>query len=221
MKNTLIVTVSNREPVREFQTTVDELRRLGALYQKAPGWSDIAQARAVALSISCNILRDRPDRDVLLCIDDDMCMQPETAQDLVNVARLSGEACSGVYAAAEHDGQSGTIAGRRMTAPELERTGKPGNRWLMGMGCMAIPAALLLKVEQESRPFQLRGQTLREMTWSAVEGAEWCSEDYRFCLRLGGVRVLPLAVGHKKPYVLWPDPATLDEIRELDAAGQS
>lgn len=224
MKNTLFLTVTNREPVREFQMMATELRQRGALFQRAHGWSDIAAARSVALSVACNNLREHPHLDVVLCLDDDMAMQPETAEELVSVARLSGEACSGVYGAApEADMQPGTtaIAGRKMTAAELERTGKRGTRWLMGMGCMAIPAALLLKLEQESRPFMLRQTQLREFTWSAVEGQEWLSEDYRLSLRLGGVRLLPLEVGHKKSILLWPDAETIAEIRALDAEGQS
>ena len=211
MDKTLIVTLAGRQQeVPEFKQTLQALRSRGAIYQACPGWSDVAEGRSVALSIACNILREMPDRNLVLCLDDDMAAQPSDVQDLINAARLSGEACSAVYASGseEEDRTQGKLAGCQMP-------GKPG-RWLVGLGCLAIPRDLLLRLEQESEPFKLRGQELREFTWSAAEKGEWWSEDYRLCSRLGGVRLLPIAVGHKKPYLLWPDDSTLVEVRRIN-----
>jgi len=212
VKNTLVVMTTNRTPVPEFEQMIAALRAAGAAYLPCPGWTDVARGRSVALSSACDVLRQHVGRaDVVLMMDDDMAMEPAGAQMLVSAARLSGEPCSAVYATAEiREGQHGQLAGTRLE-------GQPG-RWLMGLGCLAIPAGVLLELERTSEPFALEQPgaapiQYREFTWSRADGGRWVSEDYRLCLRLGGVRLLPIPCGHKKAIMLWPDDATLAEVR--------
>ncbi len=222
MQHTLIVTLSNRAPVPEFDQTIALLRQLGAQYQLCPGWSDVSQGRSAALSAACYYLRKNgwptlptpgaglPERDMVLLMDDDMAINPGDVQLLVDSARASGVACSAVYAAADANvkEQRGSLAGCKLE-------GKPG-RWTMGLGCIAIPASLLLELELQSEKFEMRGQQFSEFTWSCAENGRWIAEDYRLCLRLGGVRLLPIQAGHKKAILLWPDDETLAEVARED-----
>lgn len=215
MKQTIISTLSNREPADEFRLTVAALQSLGAVYQKCPGWSDVAEGRCVQLSSAVEVVRENKygERDIVLVMDDDMAIQPSDVQELINEARHSGIACAAVYPTAEVKEQRGRIAGCQLK-------GVPG-RWLTGLGCLAIPVPALLELERESEKFELRGASITEYTWACAERGEWYSEDYRLCLRLGGVRLLPIPCGHKKPIVLWPDTETLEEVRQINAAASN
>lgn len=200
MKRTIIVMSSNREMEQETRQSLIELSKLGAIRVMENGTSDVTLARNRALSGACRQLREFPERDMVLMMDDDMEVPAAVALELVGTARETGEACSAAYAT-----KTAYLAGCRWSE-------KPSH-WLVGLGCIAIPRALLLELEQRSETFEINGEVLSAFTWSGPERGQWRSEDYRLSMNLGGVRLLPLAVGHVKKGSLWPDDVTIERIR--------
>lgn len=128
-----------------------------------------------------------------------MDVPAETAQALVAEARRTGRACSAVYATL-----SSKVAAVRWPA-------RPG-LWLVGLGCIAIPRALLLDLEERSESFEVNGRFYSAFTWSGPEDGSWVAEDFRLSKNLGGVTLCPLAVGHIKKGALWPDDETLARL---------
>jgi hypothetical protein len=205
MKSTLIVMSSNREMEQATKDTVRNLSNAGAIRLMETGSSDVAFARCRALSWACEKLREFTDRDVVLMMDDDMEVPVEVAQLLADKARELGCACSACYA---------TMTAKLAAAPWEERPG----RWLVGLGCLAIPRALLLELEQRSEPFEFMDRTYRAFTWSGCENGAWISEDYRLSIKLGGVHLVPVGVGHVKKGTIWPDGDTIRRLTEESAA---
>lgn len=203
MKNTLVVMSSNREVERQTKNTLQNLANLGAMLLMETGSADVAFARCRALSWACEKLREYPDRDIVLMLDDDMEVPAETAQALADKARELGRACSAVYATLT----AKVAASRWPDHPGL---------WLVGLGCIAIPRALLLELEERSESFELNGRLYSAFTWSGPEKGGWISEDFRLSINLGGVHLCPLPVGHIKKGALWPD----DETIELLSSGR-
>lgn len=203
MKRTLIVMSSNREVEMRTQDSLAALQRAGGLLLVERGSACVAFARCRALSLACELLQGaHADRDVVLMVDDDMEIELETAQKVVDAARSSGVASSAAYA---------TVASRLAGTRWRERP----DRWLVGLGCLAIPTPLLLELEQESASFEMNGKAYSEFTWTGAEKGEWIGEDYRLSQRLGGVNLLPLAVGHIKKWRIAPDQETLNEIAKV------
>jgi len=203
MDKTLIVMSSNREIERATKDTLRQLTAAKAMLLMETGSTGFAFSRCKALSFACERLREFPERDVVLMLDDDMEVSLDTAQLLVDRARELGRACSAVYST-----QSMKLAAMRWA----ERPGL----WLTGLGCLAIPRALLLELEEASESFSVFGRQLSAFTWSGPEKGEWVAEDFRLSMRLGGVHLCPLAVGHIKKGALWPDDDTLRQV----AAGE-
>ena len=199
MKNTIIVMSSNREVERQTKHTLQNLANLGAVLLMETGSADVAFARCRALSWACDKLREYPDRDIVLMLDDDMDVPAETAQAVADKARELGRACSAVYA---------TLTAKVAAARWAEHPGL----WLVGLGCVAIPRALLLDLEERSESFELNGKFYSAFTWSGPQKGGWVSEDFRLSINLGGVHLCPLAVGHIKKGALWPDDETLEQL---------
>lgn len=199
MKNTIIVMSSNREIETATKRTLQSLTDLGAIVLLETGSADVAFARCRALSWACEKLREYPERDVVLMLDDDMDVPAETAQTLADRARETGRACSAVYS---------TLTARVAAA---RWPGHPG-LWLVGLGCVAIPRALLLDLEERSESFEVNGRVYSALTWSGPEDGNWVGEDFRLSKNLGGVHLCPLAVGHIKKGALWPDEETLAQL---------
>lgn len=203
MKSTLVVMSSNREMEPQTRQSLNALVRLGAIRLMENGSSDVAFARCRALSFACEQLREKcPERDVVLMLDDDMEVPEDVAQQVVTAARSSGVATSACYA---------TITAK------LAATRWKDDRWLVGLGCIAIPTALLFALEQRSESFEMMGRLYSAFTWSGPHQGHWVAEDYRLSMNLGGVRLLPLPVGHIKKGCILPDDETLERI----AKGQS
>ena len=198
---------SNREIEAATKKTLQALTDGGALVLLETGSSDVAFARCRALSWACETLREYPERDVVLMLDDDMEVPAETAQRLVDEARSLGRACSAVYA---------TLNSKVAAARWHERPGL----WLVGLGCVAIPRALLLELEERSESFEVNGRFYSAFTWSGPEEGSWVAEDFRLSKNLGGVHLCPLAVGHIKKGALWPDDETLARLAQLTASGK-
>jgi hypothetical protein len=197
MKNTLVVMSSNRELEKQTRNTLQSLSKLGAMLLMETGSADVAFARCRALSWACEKLREYPDRDIVLMLDDDMEVPAETAQALADKARELGCACSAVYA---------TLTAKVAAARWPDHPGL----WLVGLGCIAIPRALLLTLEARSDFFEEGGRACRAFTWSGPDNGHWVAEDFRLSINLGGVHLCPLAVGHIKKGALWPDDYTLE-----------
>lgn len=201
MKNTLVVMSSNRELEKQTRNTLQELVSQGAILLMETGSADVAFARCRALSWACEKLREYPDRDIVLMLDDDMEVPAETAQGLADEARELGRACSAVYATLTAKVAAARWAGH----PSL---------WLVGLGCLAIPRALLLALEERSESFELDAKVYRAFTWCGPDNGRWIAEDFRLSINLGGVHLGPFPVGHIKKGALWPDEETLDRLEE-------
>jgi hypothetical protein len=202
VKNTLIVMSSNREMEEATRETVARLAHAGAVRLMETGSSDVALARCRALSWACEQLRRFTDRDVVLMLDDDMEVPTETAQLLADTARERGRPCSAAYAT-----MTASLAAKRWTE-------RPGT-WLVGLGCIAIPRTVLLDLESRADKFEFMEQPLTAFTWSGAQNGEWVSEDYRLSMNLGGVHLMPVAVGHIKKGSIWPDVETLKRLEKL------
>ena len=201
MKNTIIVMSSNREIEAATKKTLQNLTDLGALVLLETGSADVAFARCRALSWACEKLREHPECDAVLMLDDDMDVPADTAQALTDRARELGRACSAVYA---------TLTARVAAARWPDHPGL----WLVGLGCVAIPRALLLDLEERSESFEVNGRFYSAFTWSGPDAGNWIAEDFRLSKNLGGVYLCPLAVGHIKKGALWPDEETLARLAE-------
>lgn len=203
MKNTVII-VSHNRPIADLTLqAIKELAGAGALFLRQQGTTDVTLARNLALSGTCIQLRADPSRDTVLMVDDDMVFTVEQAQELVDYSRGFCVAASAMYATAQT-----TLAATRLQTP----AGKV-QRWVTGLGLLAIPALALLELEQRSEPFITSGRTNYGFTWSMASGGQYWSEDFTLCRRLGGVHLLPLAVGHLKMWPLYPDDHTVESIR--------
>lgn len=205
MKSTIVVMSSNRELEKQTKVTLQELGNDGAMLLMERGSADVAFARCRALSWACEKLREYPDRDTVLMLDDDMEVPVETAQALVERARKLGRACSAVYA---------TLTAKVAASRWADHPGL----WLVGLGCVAIPRALLLELEERSESFEVGGRFYSAFTWTGPDNGGWIAEDFRLSINLGGVHLCPLAVGHIKKGALWPDDETLHQLARDDAA---
>lgn len=204
MKRTIILLSHNR-PIQEGTLhSLQELRQAGAAYLAQRGTADVALARSIALTAACEALREHRSRDMILMLDDDMLCTVDQAQTLVDHARETGVAASAMYATT-----IGTLAATKLPTPEGE-----AQRWVAGLGTLAVPAALLLELERKSDPFTFSSDKKKytAFTSSRAENGEWWSEDYTLCRRLGGVHLLPIGVGHLKTIPIYPDEETIAAI---------
>lgn len=199
MNTTLVLVSSNREPESETKQTLAALQKGGAKLLFEMGSADVAYARNRALSFACDVLRDHAEVQTVLMMDDDMAVQPSTAQQLITRSRELGRAVSGIYAT-----KTQHIAGCMWKGHD--------GLWLVGLGCVAIPRALLLELEAESESFESGGRFMSAFTWCGPEGGGWVAEDYRLSMRLGGVHMEPVPLGHVKKGVLWPDEETIKRV---------
>lgn len=219
MKNTLIVTSSNRQMELATTRSIHACVVRGARRLEQTGSADVVFARNAALSDACRALRSvaatASPIDVVLMVDDDMEFAAEGAEHLVEQARVRGRACSAVY-----------VTINQLPAAHAWKKGPDGKQlWLVGLGLVAIPAWRLLDLESTAKPYKSRsnanGQKVdleyREFCWSGVESGLWKSEDFTLCERLGGVHLLPIEAGHRKTITLWPPLTFLEKLREADS----
>lgn len=199
MKRTLLLISTNRDMEPETKQSVGLFQRNGAQVMLETGSADVAYARNRALSFACDHLRDFPETETILMMDDDMAVQLADAQRLIDRSRELGRAVSGAYATKT----SKLAAARWPKHPGL---------WLVGLGCVAVPRALLLELEAVSESFESAGRFLTEFTWACAESGGWIAEDYRLSMQLGGVHMEPVPLGHVKKGVLWPDDETLASL---------
>lgn len=213
MKNTILVTSSNRVPERLTRRLWEALERSGCHHVKQEGSPDVAFARCMALTRAAEVLDEQPERNVVLMVDDDMIGGLDVFEKLIEFARVSQQVTSAAYAT-----QSGHLAACRFRVDGEPQKDDGGNSlWLTGAGALAIPRARLLFLRTQCARFRIYMPSgeLRdcvEFTASGARDGEWFAEDYELCRRFGGVRLAPLAVGHMKKTTFWPDEHTLETI---------
>lgn len=172
------------------------------------GCSDTALARNIVFT-ECAESKD--EFDIALFLDDDIAGSPADIIKLLEWSKELDRPVSGVYIST-----TGEIGAYELT--RIQETGFWGKRrWLTGLGCMAVPRRYIDKLYHSSQTFKLKNRELKEFTYSGVDSidgnTEWFSEDYRFCKRLRGVALAPLAFGHVKPAVIMPSDESLDPLR--------
>lgn len=213
MNRTVIAISYNRSMQEGTRACLMALMNAGAQLVQQTGSADVALARNMALTMALRSLvtLNRSEKlapaehfDTVLMVDDDMVFTLAQAQELVTHARETGVGASAMYAT-----MNGTLAATRLFTPPPEP-----QRWLVGLGLLAIPGALLQKVAKASPAFDIHGEQQAEFTWSATMRGRWYSEDYTLCRRLGGVHLLPIAVGHLKTVPLYPHEETVTCIAE-------
>lgn len=166
---------------------------------------DITLARNVGLTRALTAMQEH-DRDVILLVDDDMVFDVPRASALVEQARSLGAPVSAAYILA-----TGVLAARRYQ----------GDRWLTGLGFLAVPRAALERLAETSPRFRhSRGATEQTIGFlqSSFDQVEpdgvrlWESEDFCFTRRLGGAVLAPIGVGHIKRRVMVPDMRAVSEL---------
>ncbi len=228
MNRTIVVCSSNRPVQETTMACLQNLTRAGAELVWQKGSADVAFARNMALSHALRVAVTRnksaeappqssfarqydPDGcpepptaiDTLLMVDDDMAFSLEQAQALVDHARETGVGASAMYAT-----MLGTLAATRL------ETLSERQRWLVGLGLVALPLTAVQEVAKRSERFKSHGQDIVEFCWTAALNGAWFAEDYTLCRRLGGVHLLPIGVGHLKVIPVYPDENTIELIRQ-------
>ncbi len=215
MRHALVVVSSNRLPERETATALQALAVGGVAVLELHDCGDVALARNLALSSALRKLelRELEHVDTVLMVDDDMAFTPAMAQAVVDCSRVHRLAASGAY----------KLADGRLAAQHLE-----GNRWLTGLGFLAIPKALLRELAAASPRFKRHARATElewHLTWSGIAAPHsawpdavpiWEGEDFVLTRRLGGALLTPVRVGHVKKRVLMLDERQLTEhVAEL------
>ena len=205
MNRVLVVRSSNRPIPLECAASVHALEAAGAGVVDQTGSAEVSLARNLALSRALDVLRKPEARpfDLVLMVDDDMVFAMRAAELVVAHARATGLPASACYALA-----NGSIPFERL----------PGGRFMGGLGFVAVPVAVLASLATRSSVVTTdSGEAFWEFTSSASEAREdgtrrWLPEDYRLTRELGGVDLLPIAIGHLKAKVVMPDRATFEAL---------
>lgn len=197
MKNLLIVIASNRaQPNDQLFKSLAGFAAHGSAIIHHTGTTDVALARNISLTLAHRVLQQQK-HDAVLMLDDDMVFTEQHVIDVLHAMFESKRPTSACYVLA-----SGALAARR-------REGK----WSTGLGFLAIPSPVLWELGNASKKFVCpiegfaKSMDIIEFTESRiVDGAdgkrEWQGEDFVLCERLGGVNLVPVAVGHLKQQVL-------------------
>lgn len=197
-----IVCTSHRGASQETQAS---MQAAGVPFFTLTGVSDTALARNMAFATALNRAKETG-RDVIIFCDDDMTFQAPGLAALVDVATATGEAVSALYLLANGK------AAARCVEPCEEWTKA---RWWTGLGLLVVPVEKLETMAARSE--KITGHDgvpdFWAFTWSGPDSGRWMSEDYRFCKRLGGVILAPVASGHVKPVPLIPDAVSLEQVK--------
>lgn len=203
---TIGLCVSYRGVSEKTRACLAQLAFRVAVYVGVP---DVALARNQGLTMVVDMAGK--DHDVLVLVDDDMTFTREVVDELATRANETGDPWSAIYSTAEG----------HMAATRLDWDARERERWMVGLGCCAIPMASMVRLAGVLGT--VRGPNGRDIVpycQSTVIAPEhdgrrrWCSEDYWLCGLLGGFRLARLAAGHVKPVPLLPDEQTLLEFGE-------
>ena len=190
----VVVTISNRNPDPE---ATESIARLRAPVLPLRGCSDLVLARNAVLTRLC-LLQAVTKWDCAILVDDDMVFTPEDVQRLAEHAMQRCHPVSACYVLAD-----GALA----AAPYQ-------GRWVTGLGLMAVPMSRLMEIYEQSPRFHAgrTGADLALFTQAGVIDGQWRPEDYQFCMRFGGVDLLPVRAGHVKIKTLYPSVDGLEEF---------
>lgn len=208
MDRTLIVCASYRGVSLSTKACIANLERHGAKVLSSTGIPDVALHRNTVLTMA---LRRKGDCDVCLLVDDDMVWNLEAAAKVVGRARETGECWSAAYATKDH-----TLA----ATPLDWLKHREDALYMVGLGFCAVPVAKLEHLaSQLGAVIGPQGRHIVPFCQCTVVTPKhdgfprWCSEDYWFCISVGGVRLAPaVAAGHLKEMPLWPDDETLARL---------
>jgi hypothetical protein len=215
MKKTLVLCVSWKglsEPTAEL---IGKLEALGASKLIHVGVTDVSLARSMAFAAVLNVCDETPELDTLLLLDDDMMPTPEAVLTLVGACRSLDGPVSGVYGT-----KSGVVAA-------THRPGFPVSQmWFVGLGFFALPVRRLRELAAQLPHVRSFGKVFPVFCATGIHPrrpGEWTSEDYWFCLELGGVRLEPIPASHYKPkrddngkmvpFVITVPERTLEQVR--------
>lgn len=178
------------------------LERLGASRMGLTGCSDVALARNQLMTAA--LQRAEPERTVFLLVDDDITFTQAQGELICADALETEYPVSGVYV---------------VSPTSLAHTPLEANRWLCGMGFMAIRRDLLQAYADRIGSVQT---ALSGEIWPFCQSRErdgrWVSEDYWFSHEMGGVELIKIAVSHLKLVPLAPDERTVDMLSNPEAA---
>jgi hypothetical protein len=209
MKTTIVLCSSNRGLFAPTRRLVNELKRAGALYLEQTGASCVALARNLALTSACEAFDDAPRADMLLMLDDDIDAAPDQVEALIGLAREHGRPVSAMYTNAD-----GSLAhSASLLGPGL---------WLSGLGLIAIPRHKVMALRSSAEVFS-NGKRHRvyAFTEAKMHVGRWMSEDYTLSMRLGGVLLAPVPVGHLKVQSLYPNAMQVHEVAERFKEGEA
>lgn len=172
------------------------------------GISDTALARNITLTQAV-----QSEADVIVMVDDDMVIPPECMHKLIEIAHREQVPTSGLY-----------LTGKQQAAayPLAELGDYLASRWVTGLGALAIPMPRLRELRDKSEVLRGDPDDVIEFCWSGAGALphddpkakrRWLSEDYCLTLRLGGCILAPVGVGHQKTIALWPDEASLRNVK--------
>jgi hypothetical protein len=200
MTRTLVVLPSYSG--RPDPRTTASIRALkGCHVMQLPGCSDVSLARNRVLSLVLTNLSEFPTVDKLLMVDDDIVFGPDDAEQLLAEAHVLNAPVSAVYTNAQ-----GFVCARRMN----------NDLYLTGLGFFAMPLELLVELSERLEPCEGPEGPIFPFCTSgpALDRGKriWESDDFSFCRRLGGVHLMPLAVGHCKTVPLYPDEETIRRV---------
>lgn len=200
MKDVLICVLSRAGISETTRQCLVPLVKEGAELMTLSGCSDVSYGRSTLLSRAVDAGRPQ-----LLLVDDDMVFRFQDASHIIGHSRdHGGTPVSAVYA----------TAGGRLAAVRNWDSGRP---WLTGLGFFTVGLSHMQKCQKA-----LGLPTVWSMhdghitawceSWADPENNRWVNEDLDFCLKLGGVDLLPIGVGHLKTIPLYPDAETLQTI---------
>jgi hypothetical protein len=193
MKTTIVLCSSNRGLFAPTRRLVNELKRAGALYLEQTGASCVALARNLALTSACEAFDAAPDQ----------------VEALIGLAREHGRPVSAMYTNAD-----GSLAhSASLLGPGL---------WLSGLGLIAIPRHKVMALRSSAEVFS-NGKRHRvyAFTEAKMHVGRWMSEDYTLSMRLGGVLLAPVPVGHLKVQSLYPNAMQVHEVAERFKEGEA
>jgi hypothetical protein len=202
MKDVLVVVSSNHGIEPETRMCIDKLRDEGVSYIEQQGTSDVAMARNIALTLACVELLKYESLKTVLMIDDDMYFTTEDAKKVVEESQ-KGYPVSGVTVT-----KSSVFPHKPISK----------TRWAGGLFFLAIPRKDLLDLHERSKTIDIRdgngNWSCKVFTWTGADERQWVGEDRRLSMRLGGVVLTSVRIGHlKKQAMYFGDEGQEDKIQ--------
>ena len=196
MQDLIISIATNRSLTPE---TAEALRAIPCPKILTEGISDTALARNVQLT---RAFTAKHPHDTVVLIDDDIAFNPEQLHRVVDLCRTLKAPTTALYI--DKNGN-----------PAMTYHPHSADRWLCGLGFLAVPRVVLHEVAEVSPEILVSGTPTRIFTWSGPgespeDGKQiWMSEDYQLTMRLGGAVLAPIQVGHIKAMAIYPTEKTI------------